>query len=168
MEVTMKEINIRDIKISAAELISDGWGLVTAGNEEKFNTMTVSWGALGEIWGKDAAFVFIRPQRYTYEFIENSEIFTLSFYGEEFRDALRICGSKSGRDINKAEVCDLTPVFVDGGVTFEQAEYTVVCRKMASQFIDPAGFADSSVENNYASKDYHKMYIGEIIKVYQK
>jgi len=61
----MKEINIRDIKKSPVELISDGWGLVTAGNENSFNTMTVSWGALGEIWGKDAAFVFIRPQRYT-------------------------------------------------------------------------------------------------------
>ena len=164
----MKEINIREIKKSAVELIFDGWGLVTAGNEDKFNTMTVSWGAIGEIWGKDAAFIFIRPQRYTYEFIENNDIFTISFYGEEFRDALRICGSKSGRDINKAEVCGLTPVFTDGGVTFEQAEYTLVCRKMASQFIDPAGFDDAAIENNYANKDYHKVYIGEIIKVYKK
>lgn len=164
----MKEINIREIKKSAVELISDSWGLVTAGNEEKFNTMTVSWGAIGEIWGKDAAFIFIRPQRYTYEFLENNDIFTLTFYGEEFRDALRICGSKSGRDINKAETCGLTPVFTDGGVTFEQAEYTLVCRKMASQFIDPAGFEDASIENNYANKDYHKVYIGEIIKVYKK
>ena len=164
----MKEINIRDIKKSPVELISDGWGLVTAGNENGFNTMTVSWGALGEIWGKDAAFVFIRPQRYTFEFTEKEEIFTLSFYGSEFKDALKICGSKSGRDIDKAAVCGLTPVFTDGGVTFEQAEYTLVCRKMASQFINPAGFADTSIENNYANKDYHKMYVGEIIKVYQK
>ena len=164
----MKEINIRDIKISAPELISDGWGLVTAGNKEKFNTMTVSWGALGEIWGKDAAFVFIRPQRYTYEFIEKEEVFTLSFYAPGYKNALRICGSKSGRDIDKAKECGLTPVFVDGGVAFEEAEYTLVCRKMASQFIDPAGFIDSSIENNYAQKDYHKMYIGEILKVYAK
>lgn len=164
----MKEINIRDIKISPVELISDGWGLVTAGTEEKFNTMTVSWGALGEIWGKDAVFIFIRPQRYTYEFTEKEEIFTLSFYGEEYKNALRICGSKSGRDINKAEACNLTPVFTNGGVTFEEAEYTIVCRKMASQFIDPAGFADASIENNYANKDYHKVYVGEILKVYKK
>ena len=164
----MKEINIRDIKVSAPELISDSWGLVTAGNADKFNTMTVSWGALGEIWGKDAAFVFIRPQRYTYEFIEKEEVFTLSFYAPEYKNALRICGSKSGRDIDKAKECGLTPVFVDGGVAFEEAEYTLVCRKMASQFIDPAGFIDSSIENNYAQKDYHKMYIGEILKVYAK
>lgn len=164
----MKEINIRDIKISPVELISDGWALLTAGNEEKFNTMTVSWGALGEIWGKDAAFVFVRPQRYTYEFIEKEEFFTLSFYGSEYKDALRLCGSKSGRDIDKAKEVGLTPVFTDSSVTFEQAEYTIVCRKMASQFIDPAGFADASIENNYAKKDYHKVYVGEIIKVYKK
>lgn len=164
----MKEINIREIGKNPVELIADGWGLVTAGSSEKFNTMTVSWGAVGEIWGKDAAFVFIRPQRYTFEFIEKEEIFTLSFYGNEHKDALRICGSKSGRDVDKAEVCGLTPVYVDGGVTFEQAEYTIVCRKMASQFFDPAGFVDSTIENNYANKDYHKMYIGEIIKVYKK
>ncbi len=164
----MKEINIRDIKKSATELISDGWGLVTAGNRENFNTMTVSWGALGEIWGKDAAFVFIRPQRYTFEFIEREEFFTLSFFSEEFRDALKICGSKSGRDTDKIAATGLTPVFTDGTVTFEQAEYTVVCRKMASQFIDPAGFEDKNIEKNYASGDYHKVYIGEIVKVYAK
>lgn len=164
----MKEINIRDIKLSPVELISDGWGLVTAGNEEKFNTMTVSWGGLGEIWGKDVAFIFIRPQRYTYEFLEKEEFFTLSFYGADFKDALKICGSKSGRDINKAEVCGFTPVFTDGSVTFEQAEYTLVCRKMASQFIDPSGFEDAAIESNYPNKDYHKVYIGEIVKVYKK
>ena len=164
----MKEINIRDIKKSAVEMISDGWGLVTAGNEEKFNTMTVSWGALGEIWGKDAVFIFIRPQRYTYEFIEKEEYFTLSFYGEEFRNALKICGSQSGRNTDKVSNAGLTPVFTDGTVSFEQAEYTLVCRKMASQFIDPKGFEDEAIEKNYSAGDYHKVYIGEIVKVYSK
>ncbi len=164
----MKEINIRDIKKSAVEMIADGWALVTAGNEEKFNTMTVSWGALGEIWGKDAAFIFIRPQRYTFEFTEKEELFTISFYAPEYKDALKICGSKSGRDIDKSAATGLTPVYTDGTVTFEQAEYTLVCRKMAGQFLDPAGFIDGAIENNYANKDYHKMYIGEILKVYAK
>ncbi len=164
----MKEINIRDIKKSAVEMISDGWGLVSAGNEEKFNTMTVSWGGLGEIWGKDAVFIFIRPQRYTYEFIEKEEFFTLSFYGEEFRNALKICGSQSGRNTDKVANAGLTPVFIDNTVSFEQAEYTLVCRKMASQFIDPKGFEDDSIEKNYSAGDYHKVYIGEIVKVYSK
>ena len=164
----MKEINIREIKKSAVELISDGWGLVTAGNEEKFNTMTVSWGGLGEIWGKDAVFIFIRPQRYTYEFIEKEEFFTLSFFAPEFKDALRLCGSKSGRDTDKVAATGLAPLFVDGTVAFEQAEYIVVCRKMAAQFMNPDGFVDPSIESNYANKDYHKVYVGEIIKVYEK
>lgn len=162
----MKEINIRDIKKSAVELISDNWALVTAGTAEKFNTMTVSWGGLGEIWGKDAVFIFIRPQRYTYEFIEKEEIFTLSFYANDYKDALKLCGSKSGRDIDKIAATGLTPVFTDGGVTFEQAEYTLVCRKMASQFIDPKGFEDKNIEKNYSAGDYHKVYIAEILKVY--
>ena len=166
--MAFKEVNIRDIDKSAVKMISDEWALVTASADGATNSMTVSWGGIGEIWGKDVVYIFIRPQRYTYEFLEKNDIFTLTFYGEECRDALRICGSKSGRDINKAEVCGLTPVFTDDGVTFEQAEYTVVCRKMASQFIDPAGFEDNSIENNYANKDYHKVYIGEIIKVYKK
>lgn len=164
----MKEINVRDIKENAVSLIADGWGLVTAGNAEKFNTMTVSWGGIGEIWGKDAVFIFIRPQRYTYEFLEKEDLFTLSFYGEEFKDALKICGSKSGRDIDKADATGLTPLFIDGTTTFEQAKYTLVCRKMASQFIDPKGFEDANIENNYHSGDYHKVYVGEILKVYTR
>ncbi|MBO5859232.1 MAG: flavin reductase [Clostridia bacterium] len=164
----MKEINIREIKKSAVELISDGWGLVTAGNEEKFNTMTVSWGGLGEIWGKDAVFIFIRPQRYTYEFIEKEELFTLSFYGEEFRNALKICGSQSGRNTDKVADAGLTPLFIDNTVSFKEAEYTLVCRKMASQFIDPKGFEDETIDKNYAAGDYHKVYIGEIVKVLAK
>ena len=164
----MKEINIRDIKKSAVELISDGWGLVTAGTEEKFNTMTVSWGGLGEIWGKDAVFIFIRPQRYTYEFIEKEEFFTLSFYGNEHKDALKICGTQSGRNTDKVAAAGLTPLFVDNTVSFEQAEYTLVCRKMASQFIDPKGFIDEAIDKNYSAGDYHKVYIAEIVKVYAK
>ena len=152
----MKKINVRDIKTSPVELIGDDWALLTAGTPDKFNTMTVSWGALGEMWGRDAAFVFVRPQRYTFEFIEQSDIFTLSFYGSEYKDALRLCGAKSGRDIDKPAAAGLTPVEASGGVTF------------AEQALDPSGFLDKTIENNYAKKDYHKMYVGEIIAAYQK
>lgn len=164
----MKKINVRDIKTSPVELIGDDWALLTAGTPDKFNTMTVSWGALGEMWGRDAAFVFVRPQRYTFEFIEQSDIFTLSFYGSEYKDALRLCGAKSGRDIDKPAAAGLTPVEASGGVTFAEAEYTVVCRKIAEQALDPSGFLDKTIENNYAKKDHHKMYVGEIIAAYQK
>ena len=163
----MKRIDIRDIKESATGLINDGWGLVTAGTPEKFNPMTVSWGALGEIWNKDAAFIFIRHSRYTYELLESGELFTLSFYDGKYRPALTLCGKESGRNIDKPKAAGLTPVTVDGAVTFEEAKYTLVCRTVASQEINPAGFIDSSINECYSGNDYHKMYIGEIIGVYE-
>ncbi len=164
----MKEINIRDIKESAVGMINDGWALVSAGNELSWNTMTVSWGALGELWGKDVAFVFIRPQRYTYEFFEREELFTVSFFAEEHREILKICGAKSGRDCNKAQLTGLKAEFSQGAPCFEQAQYTLVCRKVAAQDLDPAGFIDENIEKNYANKDYHRMYVGEILKVLKK
>lgn len=162
----MKEINIRDIKISATELINDNWGLVAAGTEKSFNMMTISWGALGEMWGKDAAFIFVRPNRYTFNFLEDEPFFTVSFFGPEYHKALQICGTKSGRDINKAEASGLTPLFSDGTVAFNEAKYVLVCRKMSGQFLSPDSFIDSSINSNYNGTDYHKMYIGEILKVY--
>lgn len=163
----MKEINVRELKESPVKLIADDWSLVASGGREGFNVMTVSWGAVGELWGRDVVFIFIRPQRYTFKFMEKNDIFTLSFFGGEFKDALRFCGSNSGKDVDKAAACGLTPSFLkNGGVAFEEAKYTIVCRKLASQFIDPAGFADPSVESVYPDKDYHKIYVGEILKVY--
>lgn len=105
----MKKINVRDIKTSPVELIGDDWALLTAGTPDKFNTMTVSWGALGEMWGRDAAFVFVRPQRYTFEFIEQSDIFTLSFYGSEYKDALRLCGAKERQGYRQARSSGADP-----------------------------------------------------------
>ena len=164
----MKEIGIRDIKISAPELFDGCWALVTAGDEKAFNSMTVSWGALGEIWGKDAAFVFIRHNRYTYEFIEKNPLFTLSFYDEKYKPALgKIFGAASGRDIDKAKESGFTPLPVDGAVTYKQAKYTAVCRVMASQDIEESSFIDGGLGQWYDGSPIHKMYISEIIKVYE-
>ena len=113
-------------------------------------------------------FTFIRPQRYTYEFIEKGEVFTLSFFDEAHRDALQFCGAHSGRDVDKVQATGLTPVFSDGGVYFEEAKLVLVCRKLAYQDMDPAGFIDPSLEKNYAAGDYHRMYAAEIVKAYQK
>ena len=172
LNTIMKEINIRDIKKSAVELISDNWGLVTAGNEEKFNTMTVSWGGLGEIWGKDAVFIFIRPQRYTFEFIEKEELFTLSFYEAEYKDALKICGSKSGRDIDKAKECGLTPDSDrnDSGraVWFDEARLVIKAKKLYAEWIKPESMTDPAPMYTYANGDFHKMYVCEITDVLVK
>ncbi len=164
----MKEINARDIKENPVELIDGDWGLLTAGSENGWNTMTVSWGAIGELWNRDVAIVFVRPQRYTKEFIDSNEYFTLCFFEEEYRKALQLCGTKSGRDIDKAAETGLTPVFSDKTTYFEQAKLVLICKKIACQDMDPKGFIDKSIENNYKNGDYHTTYIGEIVKVLEK
>lgn len=164
----MKEINIRDVKENPVKLISDGWGLLTAGNEKGWNTMTVSWGAIGELWNKDVAIAFVRPQRYTKEFIDSSEYFTLCFFDEEYKKALQICGTKSGRDIDKAAATGLTPIFYDNTTYFEQAKLVLICKKIACQDMNPAGFIDNSIEKCYSNGDYHTTYVGEIVKVLEK
>ncbi len=164
----MKEILPRDIKENPIRLISEGWGLLTAGTADAWNTMTVSWGALGELWGKDVAIVFVRPQRHTKAFMDGSEYFTLSFYDETYRDALRLCGTKSGRDVDKAAATGLTPVYAEGTTYFAQAKLVLICKKIACQTMDPAGFLTQDIRQNYNADDYHTTYVGEIVKVLEK
>lgn len=165
----MKEINIKELKENAVSLFDDRWCLITAGNENSWNTMTASWGAMGELWNKDVCFCFIRPQRYTYEFTEREEYFTLSFFGEEQRKALAYCGRNSGRDVDKAKETGLTAKATDGSISFEEAEIILVCKKLAFQNIKPEGFVDPTIDKAcYPDKDYHRMYIGEIVRCYVK
>ena len=127
--------------------------------------MTVSWGGIGELWNKDVCFVFVRPQRYTYEFMEKNDYFSLSFFGGEYKKELGVCGSKSGRDIDKIAEIGFTPVDMENAVGFEQAEVNVVLKKLAYQDMKPDGFIDESIMNNYANNDFHRVYVGEIVKV---
>lgn len=160
-----KEINIRNLKENFVKMISDDWALLTAGKSDNFNTMTVSWGGIGELWNKDVCFVFVRPQRHTFEFIEKNDFFTLSFFGGEYKKELGICGSKSGRDIDKIKETGFTPVDFDTTVGFEQAKVNIILKKLAYQDISPDGFLDETIMKNYANNDFHRVYVGEIIKV---
>ncbi|MBQ9913243.1 MAG: flavin reductase [Clostridia bacterium] len=165
----MKKIDIKELKGNAVSLFDDKWCLITAGIGDDYNTMTASWGAMGELWNKDVCFCFIRPQRHTYEFMEKNELFTLSFFGEEYRKALTFCGRNSGRDCDKAKETGLTPVETDGSVSFEESEIIIVLRKVAYQDIKPEGFIDETIDGkNYPEKDYHRMYIGEVVSCYVK
>ncbi len=166
--MSFKEISVKELSGNPVEMISRDWALVSAGDRGAWNTMTVSWGGVGELWNRDVAFIFIRPQRYTYGFIENSDYFTLSFFGGKNREALALCGKVSGRDVNKAEKAGLTPVFDGNSVYIAEAETVIVCRKIAFQDIDPKGFLDDKINTNYTGGDYHRMYVGEIIKVLTK
>ncbi len=146
------------------KLIGSDWMLITAGTTKKWNTMTASWGGLGVLWNRPVAFAFIRPTRYTYQFMERADRFTLSFFAmEKYRKALLFCGTKSGRDYNKAEQTGLTP-FAPGpaAVSFVQAETILVCRKLYTTDIEPARLFDKTIERLYPARDYHRLYVGEI------
>ena len=163
--MSFKEINIRDVNQSAVKLINDEWALVTAAADGAVNSMTVSWGGMGELWGKDVVFVFIRPQRYTYELLEKTDVFSMSFFGGEYKKELTYFGRNSGRDGNKYEATGFTTVKLDGTECVEQAKVNLVLKKLAFQDIDPNGFLDERIEGNY-NGDYHRVYIAEIVKTY--
>lgn len=159
-----KEIKASEIKDNLINLISKEWALLTAGDNKAYNMMTVSWGFAGELWGNDAVCVFVRPQRYTLEFAEKSDYFTLSFYGDN-KKIHSICGKLSGRDIDKTKECSLTPIFDNNSVYFNEARLVLVCKKQYSDFIKKENFIDTEPLKNYENNDYHKMYIGKIEKV---
>jgi flavin reductase (DIM6/NTAB) family NADH-FMN oxidoreductase RutF len=145
------------------------WFLLTAGDfaAGQFNTMTVSWGSLGTIWNKPFAQVVVRPTRYTREFMEQYPTFTLSAFPSEHHEALKLLGSKSGRDGDKIAASGLTPCAATtvAAPTFAQAELVIECRKMYWQDMDPTNFLDAAIEKNYPKKDYHRIYWGEIVAV---
>lgn len=159
---TIKPAEITD---NTFKLIGTDWMLITAGTPDSYNTMTASWGGFGVIWNKNICWCVVRPQRYTYEFLEKSDSFTLSFFNEEYRSALSLCGAKSGREVDKAAVTGLTPISgqLAGTTEFSEARIVIECRKIYFQDIDPKNFLDPSIDGNYPQNDYHRMYIGEIV-----
>ena len=167
----MLKINPEEITANVFDQIGQQWMLITAGEPdgEAFNTMTASWGGLGVMWGAPAAFCVVRPQRHTFGFMEKAARYTLSFYPEACRDALNLCGTRSGRDTDKPAETGLRPVQLEPGVwTFEQAELTIVCRKLYADFLKEDLFLDPAISAKwYAAKDYHKLYIGGVEAVYR-
>ena len=152
----LKPIDPKAIDQNVFSLIGEKWMLITAGTAERCNTMTASWGGLGVMWGKLVATVGIRPQRYTLECVEGSDAFTLS-------------GSKSGREVDKVKECGFTVKAARCGAPyFEEAELVLVCRKRFVQPMDPARLPEDVKERWYPQKDYHTLYIGEIVEAYQK
>jgi len=171
-----KSIDPKELQGNVFEQIDKKWFLVTAKKhktDQKVNTMTASWGFMGIMWGKPLVNCVIRPVRHTYEFMEEADYFTISFFGEKYRKALNILGTKSGRDTDKiAEagltVLDVGKIFDSGeisgkAVSFEEAEITMTCKKIYYHDIDPKNFVDPQIDGNYPNKDYHRVYFGEII-----
>ena len=159
-----KEISAKEIDGNLIKAIADEWMLISAGNENSYNMMTASWGFGGEMWGNDSVIAMIRPQRYTMDFVNDNDYFTLSFYGDN-KGVHKVCGSMSGRDVDKTQLTGLTPVFSDGTVYFEEARMVIVCKKQYVDILKEECFADKEPLKCYENKDYHYMIIGKIEKV---
>jgi len=148
------------------KLLDKDWMLITAGTPEHYNTMTASWGHMGIMWNLPVAIGWIRPQRYTFGFAEKYSHFTLSFFSEEYRKALQFCGSKSGRDYDKAAETGLTPVATEhGNVFFREARLVMECRKLYADDLKEEKFILPEIASkHYPTKDFHRFYMGEIEK----
>lgn len=169
-----KPIEPQKIQESAIDLIGNQWMLISAGTPDSFNTMTASWGALGQLWGKPAAFIFVRKTRYTKQFIDNGDTFTLTVFPNEYRPALQLLGTKSGRDGDKIKEAGLTPFFTAAGnPAFKEARLVIECKKRYHTEIGPDGFFDDAILKEHYSKgeskdNYHEMYVGEITAAWYK
>lgn len=159
-------IALDDLNLDIFRALGERWMLLTAGAPApgKFNMMTISWGALGVLWDKPIAIVFVRPTRHTYKFMEESDSFTLCAFPAQFGEALLLCGTKSGRDVNKAREAGLTPVASTrvGAPGFEEAELILECRKLYFNDLNPENFATREIGKHYPKRDYHRMYVGEV------
>ncbi len=164
----MNEISPNNLPKSAFEMIGKDWMLLTAGTEHKYNTMTASWGGLGVLWNKNVVFAFVRPQRFTFDFMNESEYFSCSFFTEEYRNALAYCGKYSGRDVDKAKECNLTADFTENAPFFSEADTVIICKKLYVQQMDESCIIDESIKANYNGDDYHHVFVGEIVKVLKK
>lgn len=151
------------------ELIGKEWLLLAAEREAQTNAMTVSWGGLGILWRKPVAFVFVRHSRYTLEFIEKADTFSLSAFDDPGHKLLGYFGSVSGRTEDKIAKSGLTQFSHDNTPCFEQSKLTIVCRKLFAQELLPESFTDRSIlESCYSDHDYHRMYVGEVLSVLQR
>jgi len=164
-----KEIKPELIKKNPFSAIGKEWMLIAAGNREKQNAMTASWGGLGVMFGKNVAFVFVRPQRYTKEFMDREESFSLSFLDKQYRIILNYFGTVSGRDEDKITKSGLTVSYHGTTPYFGEANLVLICKKLFVQPLDTNALANEKIEATwYPQKDYHTLYIAEITNVLQK
>lgn len=156
------------IKGNAIEMIGYEWMLIAAGTRDDYNMMTAAWGGLGYLWQYPVAFIFVRPQRFTYEFTEKYDRFSLNFFDKKYRKALSYCGVHSGRQVDKASQCGLSVKHSDGLVAFNEARLILECKKVYYDDLNPDNFYEDQAEKIYPNKDFHRMYIGRIDKCLQR
>ena len=163
-----RDLCLRDFKENAIEIISKEYMLITAGNKDGYNMMTASWGFMGEMWGEDSIAVVVRPERYTMDFIESNDYFTLTFFGDN-KDIHKVCGSKSGRDVDKTALTGLSPICNENYVYFSEARLVLIIKKKYVQPMDKKYLTDASIDEKwYKNGGWHNLIIGSIERIYLK
>ncbi len=162
----MKKISISELNNNVFELISKDWGVLTVQCGDKVNGMTVSWLQMGHLWNKNIVTVYVRPQRYTYQFINDEETFSLALFDEKYKKELSYLGTKSGSDFDKINNCKMTTSFVKNTPIINEAKLVFVCKKLYVHDLKDNEFVDDNVNHEaYPDKDYHRAFVGEIIEV---
>ena len=158
-------MNKNELETKPFALFHETWALLTAGPINDHNSMTISWGGLGTLWNKDVATVYVKPCRYTYQFMEKNDYFVLSFFDEKYKKSLLVMGSKSGRDFNKDELSGLTPIEHEGLTIYKEAKMTLICKKIYQNDLVLDNIPQKEAETYYQEEAPHRMYIGEVVKV---
>ncbi len=170
MEKFFQKVDPKLLPDNFMKTIGDEWLLITAGTPESFNTMTASWGAVGILWNKPVAICFIRSTRYTFDFANQNKIFTLSFFTEKEQSILNFCGTRSGKNVDKISATGMRPLPTENaGIGYEQSRLCMECNKIYFDDLNPEKFQLPEIDQKiYPKKDYHRMYIGEILNCYVK
>ena len=164
-----KEIKPIDLNESTFRLIGHDWMLVTAAHNSRVNTMTASWGGFGVLFNKNVAYIFVRPQRFTKEFVDGSDRFSLTFFDKSFKKELSYLGTASGKDEDKISKAGLTTLYLGETPYFEEARFTMICKKLYAQDMTRENFIDVDMRKKYyPEEDYHTLYIAEIEKILLK
>lgn len=163
---TFQPFPLEYLEMDVFKKIGQEWMLISAGDEKKANTMTASWGGFGVLWGKNVATVYIRESRYTKEFMDRQDRFSLTFLDEKYKREMKFLGAVSGRDEDKMEEARLNFDYDMGIPYVDEGNMVFLCGKLSATPITKEQFADPDIQSQwYADGDYHTMYIGEILQV---
>ena len=167
--MSFKEIACKDLHFNPFTCMSPDAVLITAPDGDSVNPMTAAWGSFGYMWNKNTLNLVVRPQRYTYHLMEETDLYTVAYFHEKRRDAIALCGTQSGRDINKMKECGFTMGECDGFRYIEEADIVFYCRKMYAQDMTEESFVDKAVMDRcYPERDFHRTYVGEVVKILVK
>ena len=162
-------MKLEELKFAPFNDLDKNYALLTAGSKDDFNTMTISWGGFGTIWNKPVVTVYVKPIRYTYKFMEDNDFFTVSFYDDKYKKDLLTLGTKSGRDSDKISLTSLNPLYLDNSVSFEEANVTLVCKKIYYQDLNleliKENLSNDIYNRFYGEDPVHRMYIGEVVDI---